>query len=179
MGGIARFVLFGAVGFGIGGAIGGIISTDGPILLAFPIMGGIGGMSLGLALRSWKMAGLLTLAGVVGISLGYVINGFIMFAFGQSLQIPSQSLFGVIFRSLPIAGAFTGLAFGLPLYSWKTAGLLALTGAIAFLIVGQVQKVVPTGLITPQLLSRVTQMVIWGVVGGALWGMVLGYLKKE
>ncbi len=176
---IIKFALFGLVGFGIGGAIGGIISVDGPILFGFPIMGGIGGMSLGLALKSWKWAGFLALAGMVGISFGYVINGFIMLFFGQSLQIPAQSLFGVIFRSLPIAGAVTGSALGLPLKSWKAAGFLALTGAIAFLVAGQVQEVVPLGLITHHLLSRIVVMVIWGVVGGALLGATLGYLKKE
>ncbi len=56
---IAAFILWGAVGFGIGGTIGGIIAVDAATFIGFAILGGIGGMSLGLALKSWKMAGFL------------------------------------------------------------------------------------------------------------------------
>ncbi|MDO8687696.1 MAG: hypothetical protein Q7K41_03810 [Dehalococcoidales bacterium] len=165
---IIRFALFGAGGFGIGGGIGGIIAVDAATFFGFAIMGGIGGMSLGLALKSWRMAGFLALAGMVGLSLGIFISVFIGMAF------PLPSLLG----RLTVAGAVTGLALGLPLKSWKASGILALTGALAFIIVEQVQIFVPLGLITPQLLSRVIQMVIWGVIGGTLWGVALGYLTK-
>jgi hypothetical protein len=174
---IPAFALWGAVGFGIGGATGGIIAVDAATFFGFAIMGGIGGMSLGLALKSWKMAGFLALAGAVGLSIGVLICVFIGLGLGEVLPLPD--LLWRILGRFTIAGAVTGVALGLPLKGWKEAGFLALAGSIAFLIVEQVQEVVPLGLITHQLLSRVTQMVIWGVVGGALLGAALGYLEKR
>ena len=85
---IAAFILWGAVGFGIGGAIGGTIAVDAAIFLGFPIMAGIGGVSLGLALKSWKMAGFLALAGAVGFPLGFFICVFIGMGLGEVLPLP-------------------------------------------------------------------------------------------
>ncbi len=174
---LANFALWGAVGFGIGGAIGGTIAVDAAIFFGFAIMGGIGGMSLGLALNSWKMAGFLALAGVVGFPLGFYVCVFIGLGFGEVLPLPD--IFWRILGINTIAGAVGGAVLGLPLKSGKAAGFLALVGAIALRIVEQVQEVVDFGLITPQLLSRVTQMGIWGVVMGALLGTALGYLEKR
>ena len=88
--GALRSALWGAVGFGIGGAIGGTIAVDAAIFLGFAIMAGIGGMSLGLALKSWKMAGFLALAGAVGFPLGFYVCVFFCFCvFG--LPVSQQS----------------------------------------------------------------------------------------
>ena len=63
--------------------------------------------------------------------------------------------------------------------SGKAAGFLALAGAIALRIVEQLQEVINFGPVTPQLLSGVIQLAIWGVVLGALLGAALGYLEKS
>ncbi len=172
---IAAFALWGAVGFGIGGAIGGTIAVDAAIFFGFAIMGGIGGMSLGLALKSWKMAGFLALAGAVGFPFG--LYAFVFIGLGLEFTLPN--LLWRILGQLYTAGAVAGAALGLPLKSWKAACFLALAGAIAFCIAQQAQRVVPFGLMTPQLLSGVTQMGIRGVVVGALLGAALGYLEKR
>jgi len=174
--GIATFILWGAVGFGIGGAIAGTIAVDAAIFLGFAIMAGIGGMSLGLALKSWQMAGFLALAGAVGFPFGFFICVFIGLG-GLGEMLPD--LFWRILGINTIAGAVGGAALGLPLNSGKAAGFLALAGAIALRIAEQIQEVIDFGLITPQLLSGVTQLAIWGVVLGALLGTALGYLEKR
>lgn len=174
---IAKFALFGAIGFGIGGAIGGTIAVDAAIFFGLAIMGGIGGMSLGLALKSWKMAGFLGLAGAVGFLFGLFVSVFIGLGLAEVLPLPN--LIWIILGRFTIGGAIAGAALGLPLKSWKASGFLALAGTIAFRILDQVQQVVPLGFITPQLLSGVTQMFIWGVVLGAFLGAALGYLEKR
>ena len=172
----ASFILWGAVGFGIGGAIAGTIAVDAAIFLGFAIMAGIGGMSLGLALKSWKMAGFLALAGAVGFPFGFFICVFIGLG-GLGEMLPD--LFWRILGINTIAGAVGGAALGLPLNSGKAIGFMALAGAISLRITEQVQEVIDFGLITPQLLSGVTQLAIWGVVLGALLGVVLVYLEKR
>jgi len=174
---IAAFTLWGAVGFGIGGAIAGTIAVDAAIFLGFAIMAGIGGTSLGLARKSRKMAGFLALAGAVGFPFGFYVCVFIGMGLGEVLPLPD--LFWRILGINTIAGAIGGAALGLPLNNGKAIGLLALAGAIALRITEQVQEVVDFGLITPQLLSGVTQLAIWGVVLGALLGVTLGYLEKQ
>ena len=164
---IAAFILWGAVGFGIGGAIGGIIAVDAAIFFGFAIMGGIGGMSLGLALKSWKMAGFLALAGAAGFPSGAFICVFIGLGLGEVLPDLLWRILGIN----TIAGAVGGAALGLPLNSGKAAGFLALAGAIALRIVEQIE--------TFQLISGVTQLAIWGIVLGALLGVTLGYLEKK
>ena len=171
------FALFGAVGFGIGGAIASPISVDAAIFLGFAIMAGIGGMSLGLALKSWKMAGFLALAGAVGFPFGFYVSIFVGMGLGEVLPLPD--LFWRILGRNTIAGAIGGAALGLPLNSGKAVGFLALAGAIALRIAEQILEVIDFGLITPQLLSGVTQLAIWGVVLGALLGATLGYLEKR
>ncbi len=146
-----------------------------PPFFGFAIMGGIGGMSLGLALNSWKMAGFLALAGAVGLSIGI----FIFIGLGPGQVLPLPYLLWRILGRFTIAGVVAGAVLGLHFESWKAAGFLALAGAIAFRIAEQVTRVVPFGLIHPPLLSQPTQMVIWGVIAGALLGAALGYLEKR
>ena len=54
---IVKFALYGAIGFGVGGAIGGVVwvALDAP-QLGFPILGAIGGASLGLILKDRNRA---------------------------------------------------------------------------------------------------------------------------
>jgi len=135
-------------------------------------MAGIGGMSLGLALRSWKIAGYLALAGAVGFPLGFFICIFIgLGVLGEMLP----DLFWEILGINTIAGAVGGAALGLPLNSGKAVGFLALAGAIALRIVEQVEGFI---FMLP-LLSGVIQLAIWGVVLGALFGATMGYVKKK
>jgi len=51
---IAKFVLLGAFGFGVGWAIGGALLVLEEPYLGFPISGAIGGASLGLFLEVGK-----------------------------------------------------------------------------------------------------------------------------
>ena len=75
---IPAFILWGVVGFGTGGAIAGTIAVDAAIFLGFAITAGIGGVLLGLTLKSWKMAGFLALDGAVGFPIGFYVCVFIV-----------------------------------------------------------------------------------------------------
>jgi hypothetical protein len=165
---IARFALFGAVGFGIGGIVFMIIITQGETLpLAFSspaVMGAIGGAALGLALRDWKVILILTLLGAIGFLTGAIIallsGSFIWEFLGDT---------GFAFFFSAMMGAIGGAALGLPSFDWRRIIGLALAGALGF----------GTGIImltTP--LYGWLQMCLWGIFGGVLVGAALGYLEK-
>ena len=109
---IASFILWGAAGFGIGGAIGGAIwPSIGQPYLGFVLMGAIGGASLGLALKDWRRAFISGVAGAIGFGAGSYLN--ILFS---------------------ILGGSLGVSLGLALNDWRRAGLLVPTGMIGFMI---------------------------------------------
>jgi len=68
---VMRFIIFGAVGFGIGGAIAG--ASGDAMLLGFIAMGALGGASLGLAVGDKRSILTLALTGTSGFGLGLVI----------------------------------------------------------------------------------------------------------
>jgi len=96
---ISAFILWGIVGFGIGGAIAGTIAVDAAIFLGFAIMAGIGGTSLGLALRSWKIAGYLALAGAVALSIMEQVEGSI-FMLPLLSGVTHMAIWGIILGAL-------------------------------------------------------------------------------
>ena len=165
-------VLSGIIGFGIGGAIGGVIwvAFDAPHL-GFAILGAIGGGSLGIALQGWKKAWVLALACAIGFDIGFLIAFFIPLtvwepAHGQGL------LFGAI------GGAAGGASIGIALKDWKGFGLLSLSSAIGFGIVVWFTWDRLRGL-TPQILWGAVTLAIWGAFGGTISGLTLGYLKDR
>jgi len=179
---ILAYTLWGAVGFGIGGAVGGSIWHHEYPLFPFAILGilgAVGGMSLGLALKSWTRAGLLALAGAVGFIVGsFPVGMYIGMALGelQGMHIePLAIVTGAVF--LFISGAFLGMvggaSLGLALKNRQRAGFLIAGGTVGFAIGAQAAWGV-----VAELPGAVT-FVVWGVVGGATLGAALGYLEKR
>ena len=83
-------------------------------------MGAIGGASLGLALRSWLVAGVLAVAGAIGFGLGQVaFHWFELIAvtdrntgFSILIFIGTRVAWGMI------GGAFLGAALGYLVKKW-------------------------------------------------------------
>ena len=107
--------LVGAIGFDIGLLIGFFV----PMILLGPannqsffvgtVGGAIGGASIGIALKSWKKIGLLSLASAIGYSIG------VWFTWGTLRGFTPQILGGAITLAIwgAIGGAFLGLTLGL------------------------------------------------------------------
>ncbi len=87
-----KLPLFGAVGFGVGIIIGGIIAyslfKNFIVLNAMPssIMGAIGGAALGLALKDKKKVLYLACAGAIGFAVSHVINATVQFQIGYTTE---------------------------------------------------------------------------------------------
>ena len=102
---IIRFVLFGAIGFGIGGIVlGAIYTTDNDWLwlLGLAIFGACEGAVLGLILGGWRK------------SINWAIIGALVFAVVKLILNTSQ-LEPILQTAIigAIIGAFIGTAFGL------------------------------------------------------------------
>ncbi len=184
---ISAYTLWGAVGFGIGGAVGGIITVythTGYGFFGFPILGAAGGAALGLTLKGWREAGRLAKAGVIGFLIGHLFS----FGFGMGLgeilvqrqQSVGNTLEMVIFVLMGvILGAVSGASLGLALKDRKGAGLLALAGAIGFGVTEPFVLGVLPRLLGQTVLLQIMPLCISGIVGGAALGAALGYLEKK
>lgn len=188
---ILAFTLWGAIGFGIGGVIAGIIihyAGDAAFWWAFILMLGIGGMSLGLALNSWGLALRLAAISVVTFLAGILVG--LLGAFGPTGPGDDPLRVGLAFA---ISGAVTGFGLGMAGLGWYWnrgrvdsyfMGLvMALAGAIGFGIIpalgtpgGADFWKFPDSL---QWLESAVAMAIWGSVIGVFLGAALGYLEKR
>jgi len=176
---IGKFAVWGAIGFGVGGAIGGavMLAFDVPALV-MPLFGAIGGIALGLALKEWKRAVLLALAGAIGLLCGQLLA----FGVGYFIVVERGLLSSVApLISGTVMGAIVGALLALALKDWKGVGLLALAGAIGFSIamLGYDGVIRGLDLHLSYALRQETQLAIWGLIGGAFLGAALGYLWER
>ena len=178
---IARFALWGAVGFCVGGAIGGTITSDLNTFVSMAILGIFGGASLGFVSKGWKGAVLLAFAGGTGFVVGTFLSVIVGMGLGLTLPNPINEVYGLVapFIMGAIIGAIGGIALGLTLKDWRGVGLLALTGAVGFGIAAQINQSLLLSLLTARILSTIVPLSIWGLIGGACLGAALGYLKKR
>ena len=109
-----RFIIFGAVGFGIGGTL--------PLPLNVLIGGAVGGVSLALALKDWGRVVILAVLGELGLVLGVMAGLGISHYFFHSSEVPVMAMMGAV------VGASLGAAF----LDWKTILTLAVAGAAGF-----------------------------------------------
>jgi hypothetical protein len=93
---VMRFVVLGAVGFGLVGVI--------PLPLNALIGGAVGGASLGLALKDWRRVVILALLGDLGLFVGVVMGVGIGSFFNYS-EVPIVAMVGAV------VGASLGAAF--------------------------------------------------------------------
>lgn len=174
------YALWGALGFGTGGAIGGIwFPLDSPAFpLAFGAMGLVGGASLGLATKSWKKAGILAAAELLSFAIGWVpLAWSLMGVADQSSPTanPGFLVFGTL--GLLINGAIQGTVGVMPVWfvhrSKPGAAYLLAAGAAGFAIAAQVSWCWAGGVHASIALAT------WGAIGGALIGAALGYQYSQ
>ena len=94
---VMRFVIFGAVGFGIGGIL--------PLPLNVLIGGAVGGASLGLALKDRERVVVLAVLGEIGLILGLMAGVGISHYFFNSAEVSVMAIVGAV------VGASVGVAF--------------------------------------------------------------------
>lgn len=164
--------VYGTLGFGIGGAIGGAIwfAFDAPHL-GFAILGALGGTSLCLTRNNWRATIVAALACAVGFDIGFLLPFFVSLAIWEPVNAQGLFIGG-------IGGAIGGVSLGLGTKEWKRSWLLTLAGAIGFGIIVQVFWDILRGL-QPHVLWGAITLSIWGIVGGASLGVALGYLERK
>jgi hypothetical protein len=195
---VMRFVLFGAVGFGIGLAVAGFFNS-GFIAITAPMFppgrgaeppswwislmpylswffaGACGGAGLGLAIGTWKRVLALVVAGLLGFGLGAFLFFVIAFLFGLH---PVGVAAGM--------GLFGGVILGLTFGDWKWVALLGLAGMVGFGVGGAIAAAMGMPPLTfdweqPSLLLVLYVLVqaMVGLIGGASLGAALGYLEQR
>lgn len=200
--GVMRFVIFGAVGFGIGwamlGVLGGgfpmaggvgtvlggaIFSGDLPSLLLYtPVLslcGACGGAVLGLTFKDFRRVAILAVLGAVGFFLG----SFIVVALFFSLTFV-QAGYGLLEAlSAAALGLAVGALLGLSLRSFRGIVVLALMGLVGFGIGGLIAAALQGFPSQPSESFLSLQSVVFGavegIIGGAFLGAALGYLQRR
>jgi hypothetical protein len=191
---VARFVLYGAVGFGIGWAIAGFLTSgflaitlprfqppsppppwwvEYPSQLAYFLGGACGGAVLGVSIGTWKRIVALALAGAIGFGVGSILFFVLAFLFGFPLVSVGM-------------GALGGIILGLALADWRGVVLLGLSGMVGFGIGGAIATVLGMPPLTfdweQPLLSQMLYVLVQGmvgIIGGASLGAALGYLERR
>ena len=202
---VTRFVIFGAVGLGIGWAVAGLfnvglVGITSPMFppgrgaepppgwvtwlpyFAYCFGGASGGVGLGLAVGGWNRVVALALAGGIGLGLSVFLFFVVAFLFGLH---PVGIAMGV--------GLFGGVTLGLVFGDWKRAILLGLVGMVGFGVGGALTAALgmPFALYPffveftevwqdPQLLlQHLLMQAMVGIIGGASLGAALGYLESR
>jgi hypothetical protein len=175
---IPWLALWGAIGFGVGGAFGGAIWFEFELpQLGFAVLGAVGGAFLGFTSNGWRRVGLLALFGAIGFDVGLLIGFFIVITIWEPPYVEK-------FFIGAVGGAIGGASLGLTLRNWKKAGILALAGAIGFGV--SIQTRLDSQILDeflsaqmPYMLTGAMILAICGVIGGAFLGAALGYLEKR
>ena len=198
-----RFVLFGAIGFGIGWTVAGLFNvvlaalTDPmfqpgsepppgwatwPPYFAYCLGGAFGGAGLGLAIGGWKRVVALAVAGGVGFGLSLLLLFVVAFLFGL----------GSVGLAMGV-GLFGGVVSGLTFGDWKGVVVLGSAGLVGFGIGGAIAAALgmPFALYpffvefvelwrTPSLLlQHLLAQAMVGIIGGASLGAALAYLESR
>ncbi len=200
---VMRFVLFGAVGFGIVwtllGVFGGGFAMSGGVglpmtgaifsgdflallryALVFSVAGAFGGAVLGLALRAGRRAVGMALLGAVGFLFGsFIVTAlyFFSFPFGEGygfLESVSAAAMGLVL----------GVVLSLALLSWRGTAGLALVGLLGFGIAGLLTAALqgfPLQSFEGGPLSWQSAVfgAIEGLLGGASLGAAFGHLRSR
>jgi hypothetical protein len=144
---VMRFVVLGAVGFGIGVVIAGAG-------FLIPVGGALGGASLGLGLEDKRKAAILALLGALGATFGVIV-----------VFIAGSPVWDYPVRMAAVIGAMVGASLGVAFWDWKRVVALTVAGAVGFGLGGAIGGDSPSGLLA------------LGVIGGASLGAALGYLE--
>ncbi len=170
---VMRFLIFGAVGFGVGGAIAGAFGDA--LLLGFPAMGALGGASLGLAADDRRSIATLALTGALGFGVGFLVAFAIVLLVGDP--------FGNWFIGA-VGGLLGGASLGVAFKASRTIVSLAVAGAIGFGVGWGAVDLMSQPLMEPGAPGiafwwAILFMTIEGAIGGASLGAALGYLESR
>lgn len=174
-----RFVLLGAVGFGIAGAMGAYWFPAGLLL-----GGALGGAMLGLAFKDWGRVVSLAVLGLMGLAAGLGVGLGLGFLSAKALGLvglDSEALTGTLLVAAvgAVVGASLSLAFG----DRRMIAPLAVAGAVGFSVGAWLFELISQGIpILSQLgegESFVNNVTIIGTIGGASLGAALGYLESR
>ncbi len=179
----ARFALFGAVGFTVGGILGLLIGDASPIdfygtyisssySLIPPATGLIGGAMLGAALGKWSKVIVLGLLGAIGFTVGAYIPLESMFS-ASSWFSWGDTIASTVNMAFIMMGAVGGAAIGLGLLRWKIVLGLAFAGALGGVIGGWMFLYS-----TDDLSITLPFTILADIIGGALLGAALGFLER-
>lgn len=190
---VVRSVIFGAIGFGLGGAIAAsfVINPDAPSLIALLlfllgllVMGALGGASLGLAMKDRRKAVVLALSGATGFGLGFFIAflGLLLALLPGGAYTHWPANFYVEYGFLgAFTGAVGGAVLGATFRKRRSILALALAGSIGFGI-GDMLGLPGIVEVLQNLLTGVRPnpgfFAIAEAIGGASLGATLGYLEK-
>jgi hypothetical protein len=186
---VKRFVLFGAVGFGIGGAIAGAcwplaVYTSGASALLLILSGALGGASLGLALKDRRKTMSLAALGIVGFSVGGIV--VLLVGFGVFAPIPAltgSADYGVRGVMGILGGAVVGGSLGLAFGNGRRVATLAVAGAGGFGVGVIVAAFCVSSIFGTDFLVGISGTIILyaltGVTGGVSLGAALGYVESR
>lgn len=120
------FGLLGSVSFALGGAISSylMLTMENPVV--YGIQGGIGGAVLGLLMKDWRKAVLLSVIGTIGFSFGFSAGTFI------ALLWEPPILDGHILSYI-VGGAIGGAFLGLFFWNWQKILILSMAGVFGFM----------------------------------------------
>lgn len=156
-----RFVVAGLVGFGLGGALGGLVqfalraaAYDSAVVasliatLGFTVMGVLGGVALGAAARDGRLLRRLVVTGVLGFGVGGLLSLLLIVTIQADLSAlppvfvggipafavgPALGYAGVMyFLAFAVRGALGGALMGLAVPNRHGVRLLAVLGALGF-----------------------------------------------
>jgi len=184
-----RFVILGAVGFGLGGTIVGAVWPLAPRSfeaagLLFLLSGALGGASLGLALGDRQRTITLALLGILGFTIGGLVALAVAIGFVPAFGSLSASKdYGIRGAMGVLGGAVVGASLSLAFLDWRRTLALTLAGALGFgvgLIVGvfALQGMFGVGFMVG-IWGTVILCALTGIIGGASLGVALGYLEQR
>src|SRR5215212_461873 len=170
------FVLLGAFGFGVGGAICAYWFPVGVLL-----GGALGGAMLGLAFKDWGRVVSLAVLGLMGLVAGLSAGIGLMILSAKLLGLDSEALGGTLM--IATVGAGVGALLGLALGGSRMIGALAAAGAVGFGAGAWLSQLISQSIPTLSQLgegeSFVINLATIGVIGGAFLGAALGYLESR
>jgi hypothetical protein len=193
-----RSAEWGAIGFGVGLALAGLVSgalsrqihdfDTGRMLgtLLYALAGALGGATLGLANKSKGHVYPLMLAGALGCGAGLFITTTIISIFVDehiSGYLAWEIALTIQFAAI---GALTGASFGIVQREWKQTFWLTLAGALGFglyylashllFVIDPITRLIAGS--SGEVLHDSTVLAIvwfaWGAMGGVISGACLG-----
>lgn len=166
---VARYALFGALGFGVGGTIDVLFALYLYMLVPFPfsflVTGAVGGASLGVAMKDGRKTVVLACLGALGLVVGVLAATTIGSFFNYA-----SVLLGAI------AGMVIGAAVGVAFRSLRRSAVLAVAGGVGFGVGLAAGTFLRDSL---PMIGGVGSIVVAGVIGGAALGAALGYLESN